>query len=330
MKLDEARQILEIDQNASEEDIKKAFRKKAASAHPDRNPNDANAEEKFKNINKAYQILSGTEKAEDDISQNINSEIFYQHWHDMFNNFFGNREVIERDDIGLRLMASFKECVLGGEREIDFNRQVYCKDCNGKGLEQNSITKCSHCQGAGVIRKSITNGPVRQIFQQACQHCRGTGFSGFACKKCAGNGFLVLKKTLKLKIPPIGDRNTTLMIHNQGNEYANGVVSNVLIDVIPTSQEANMTIDGNNVFSKEAVSLDILLFGGELKVKLIDGEETIKIPPESKLGSMIPIYGRGVKAGKFKQAGNHMVELDLKYPKNLTEDLKAALINAYK
>lgn len=348
MKKNEAYNTLGIQAGASEQEIKKAFRKKAIESHPDKNPNNKNAEVEFKKINQAHQILTGAEKAEDEKvfvqEGNFNNDFFRRNWQDIFGggspfdpftSTYSSRSTYstarppKRKDVSLFINLSFIESILGCDREIEYKKEIFCKSCQGLGKAQSSLKTCPHCKGLGYIDSHISNGFMAQMMRAACAACSGSGKTGENCKDCNGLGFNSSSKKIKVKIPPIGDQKSSLIIRNAGHEYK-GFNSNVLIDVIPTIQHENMYIKNNNVISKEDIPLDLLLFGGEKEVDVVDGKQTIIIPEKSKVGSVVIIKDKGVQVGKFKQAGHHLVELGIKYPTALTEELKTALENAYK
>lgn len=346
MKKSEAYSVLGLSESANEADIKKAFRKKAMEHHPDKNPGNNESEAEFKRINQAYQILTGSEKSEDDhynqTYSNANNDFFRRNWEDIFGAGFSYSPFTQNQpsgfrrttkpitDVSLFLNISFSETVLGCEKEIEYKKEIYCKSCNGAGTDKSTVKICEACKGMGFRQREVRTGFMSQITRETCSLCFGRGKAGDPCKDCGGKGGHYVTKKIKVKIPPIGEKQATLVIKNAGNEYANNITSNVTIDVVPTIKHENMYVKENNVISTESIPLDTLLFGGDVDVPIIDGKHKIHIPKHSKSGSVIVIKDKGVRAGKYKQNGHHLVELAIKYPNNLTEELKTALENAYK
>ncbi len=350
MKKSEAYSVLGLSESADENEIKKAFRKKAVEHHPDKNPGNNDSESEFKKINQAYQILTGSERSEDDhiYSQTIHSnanDFFRRNWEDIFGGagfsyspftqnptkgFDFRRTTKPITDVSLFLNISFTETILGCEKEIEYKKEIYCKSCNGSGTNQSTVKICEACKGMGFRQREVRTGFMSQITRETCSLCFGKGKLGDPCKDCGGKGGNYVSKKIKVKIPPIGEKQATLVVKNAGNEYANNITSNVTIDVVPTIKHENMYVKENNVISTESIPLDTLLFGGDVDVPIVDGKHTIHIPKHSRSGSVIVIKDKGVRAGKYKQNGHHLVELAIKYPNNLTEELKIALENAYK
>lgn len=350
MKRDEAFNVLGLNENATEEEVKKSFKKLAVENHPDRNK-EKDAEEKFKRINQAYQILTGKEKAE---NEHINFDGHGSYPFDPFSgmpggmddfisSFFGgvnNRRAhtqqkpqIILEDLYSSMNVTFEESVLGCTKNISYVINNFCDACEASGFDTTKIAKCKTCSGTGYQKKSLGGHGFLRIEQHQCSSCGGSGLSGEPCKVCNGKRYKEENISLNTKIPPIGDRQIKLCLKGKGHKYKNQA-SDTYIIVNPTPEGngkySKYYIEGINVKSTISVTLDKLLFGGEEKVQTVgDGEVTIKINPLTKIFDEIVIKGSGVKT---KNPGNHIVVVEAIYPEKnkLSDELKAQLEKAYK
>lgn len=339
MKREEAYKTLELEDGATESEIKKAFRSLAAKNHPDQNKDDPKAEARFKTVNEAYQILTGKQKAENenafDYNDNSPSNI-----NDIFNEIFNNGgrpNNIQVHDTVVNLSLTFEESVFGVNKSFSYNVKVGCSDCGGNGINSMKTSRCQKCGGSGHLTIREKMGAFFRTINFPCNFCNGRGFSGDPCKKCSGVGMSDKEKKVSLNIPPLGNALKKFFIRAQGNEFDN-VIGNVIIMVRPTGKKDEMFIDGRNIISTVEIGLDKLLFGGKEKVRTVHGVKEIDIKKMTSPGSTISIKGCGVAGGQdtyktkeFEQ-GNHTVVVQAKYPKKekLTEELKDILEKTYK
>jgi len=349
MKKEEAYSTLELNDSASESDIKKSFRSLAAKTHPDKNNNDPKAESKFKKINEAYQILTGKQKAEDDFpnpfgggfsgfggfdGSNIN---------DFITDFFGgNKNKTSQQqvsDMSVNIKLSFKESVLGVNKSFSYLVKVHCVKCDGQGIDMSKTQRCKKCKGTGNISQTTHMGSFFRTVSLPCNECNGKGIVGEKCPTCLGNTFITKKKEVSLKIPPLGNLAKKFLIKNEGNEIGN-IVGNVIVVVFPTidgdDKFKGMMVDNRNIVSGVEISLDKLLFGGKLDVETIHGVKNIPIKKMTRPGDKITINNCGVNCGEdiysktFKK-GHHIVIVQIKYPEKnkLTKELKEILEKLY-
>jgi molecular chaperone DnaJ len=195
MKKNEAYETLGLTQTATEEDIKKAFRKLAVQYHPDKNKDNPKAEETFKKINQAYQILTGKEKAEDDMpnfsSGGSNPFDFMDNFMDFFGNPFANpfsnQKKPQSNDmfapVFVKTSVNFEESILGCKKHISYKIKHYCEKCCGDGIDTSSKKRCDKCRGTGWISKSVKNGNYINTTRTVCENCRGKGEYGNPCKE---------------------------------------------------------------------------------------------------------------------------------------------------
>lgn len=345
MKRHEAEAILGVSPNASEDEIKKSFRKLAAETHPDRNKDDPSAEDKFKTINQAYQILTGKEKAEGDFNPFGGAESHGSPFNpfdifnmdDIINNFYNRSSSVSKqqfrvDDIEIPQHISFEEAILGATKKISYKVKEYCQTCEAQGIDPNKRTRCQRCNGTGVVKTSVGGAGFIRINQFPCPDCQG-GLTGEKCQACNGNCFRVHDVSVNVKIPPVGDKSARLLVKGKGNFYKKtfGDVYVRIIPIVKGSGEFNdYHIYNNHVMSNLKVTLDKLLFGGKEIIKTVGGEDKeITIEPFTKTNDDIYIKGYGVRG---QNPGDHIITIEAQYPnkENLTEELKQALENAYK
>ncbi|HUU89451.1 MAG TPA: DnaJ domain-containing protein [Candidatus Glassbacteria bacterium] len=332
----EACEVLGVQEADDQGVVKKAFKKKAAQLHPDKNPGDPKAEVEFKKINEAHRILTGQQKSDDPVSfgRTYGNDIFNDfkfNFNDIFNNGFRrtySQPTFNIELIKLQKQIDFKDCVLGSEYSLNYNIKVFCPECDG-GAKNKTI--CSECKGEGAFHSVERGFNFSSVHTTGCSKCNGTGKINGTCLKCSSLGYAVFDKNIKLKIPPIGDKRVSLKLSGAGNLYkiqGREINGDVVVDLIPTTVNNNMKIIGHNVQSKEKVKLDTLLFGGKIQVSVVGGEpQTLEIPQRTPLGTILILRNFGVK--QKTNRGNHLVELDIEYPVKLTDELKEAIKKAY-
>lgn len=350
MKKEEAYRVLNLKEGASDNEIKKSFRTLAAKNHPDQNKDDPNAENNFKKINEAYQILSGKQKAEDEGYfpdsgfQNSGFDGFgFGNVSDFIYDFFNsNKSKVSKPNvipINVNLPLTFEESVFGVNKSFSFLVKVHCVDCDGSGKNNKSKRRCPHCNGSGTIKNVARMGSFSKTVIFTCDKCNGSGQIGDNCKECFGNGFISKKRKVSLKIPPLGNQIKRFSVKNEGNEYKN-IKGDVVVTVVPKTQDdkySEMKIEGRNIISEININLDKLLFGGTIAIKTLYGIKEVEVKKMTRPNDRIVIDGCGVAEGKgdFKREfvqGNHIIIAKINYPKEnkLTEELKKELEKVYK
>ena len=350
MRKNEAYDTLGLSPEANEDEIKKAFRKAAAASHPDVNKDNPKAEENFKKINQAFQILSGKEHAEDEMPQrsefhpgspfgmnieDIMGEMFFNNFGRNSRNPFQHQQQkgnVALDDAKISLNISFEEAVLGCTKNISYEIMNFCIACEAQGIDVNRKNKCNICNGSGFQKIQTGSHGFIQISHSPCSHCKGIGVIGEPCPTCHGKKFKNEEINVNLKVPPIGDKQVRLFLKDKGHKYKNHT-SNAYVHVIPEIEGkgdySKYYIENENVKSTIQVSLDKLLFGGEEKVKTVGGEEvSIQINPLTKMFDEVIIKEKGVRG---KNPGNHIVSIETKYPEKekLTDELRDLIQRAY-
>ncbi|MCS7280521.1 MAG: molecular chaperone DnaJ [Desulfobacterota bacterium] len=322
-------QILNVDRNATEEEIKKAYRRLALKYHPDRNPGDKEAEEKFKDINEAYQVLSDPEKRAKydrygtvDGVDSIFDFGFRTRFDDFFEDFFGDffgrtRRTKRGEDLRYNLEIEFEEAIFGCEKEIEVPKEEKCPVCNGTRIEPGfKPNVCGACGGRGQIR--YTHGFF--TINKTCDSCYGEGYViNHPCKECKGRGYVKTKKRLNIKIPPGVDSGTRLRIRGEGAKSPTDTHPGDLYVVIHVRPHPIFERDGDNVIVRVDVDFPTLCLGGEIKVPTLDGDVKIEIPPGTQPGKVIRLSGMGIPKTRGYGRGDELIYLNVKIPTELTE-----------
>lgn len=343
-------EILGIQKGASDDEIKKAFRKLALQYHPDRNAGDKEAEEKFKEINEAYQVLSDPQKRSqyDQFgTADFNGGGFegggfdfsdFGGFGDIFDSFFGGgfsgssrkrRNGPERGaDIEYTVSLTFNEAVFGVEKEININRSEKCEHCEGTGAKPGSHPKtCDKCGGTGQI-KIQRNTPLGNfVSMSTCDKCGGKGtIISDPCSFCGGSGRTRKQRKIKVNIPAGVDTGNVLPLRGQGEHGINGGPSGDLyinIKVAPHSvfkrKDFDIYIDTHISFAKAAM-------GTEIKVPTIDGDVKYEIPAGTQPGTIFRLKGKGVPRVNSYGRGDQYVNVVVDIPKSINQKQREALM----
>lgn len=317
MHLHEAYKELEIKEGASKEEINKAFRKLAAKYHPDKNKDNKEAEEKFKKINEAKQVL---ESASDNVQNVYFHNVYNKQPGEIFKNY---RPRSNYPDPVIGLNLSFIESVSAVKKQISYIKYDKCPICSGKSFSI-MVDSCTKCNGMG--RTMVTHGPM-QILQE-CSACNGTGKKIEPCKSCNGTGVSSSSVTNEITLPNSIRNGSTIRVQGEGNykgtitdsfpfHFNSGpqqkdIYGDVFISVsVESDNELRLDESGQNIESDINISLLEALKGSIKKVKTIKGELSLKIRPASKNGSKMKVSGYG-PAGE----GSHIFNINVEYPEN--------------
>ena len=342
-------EILSVEKTADGDTIKKSYRKIAMQYHPDRNPGDQTAEEKFKEAAEAYEVLSNAEKRAkyDRFGHQAfqggqggfggggfhdMNDIFSQ-FGDIFGDIFGGSAGFgggssrssrsrnaSRKGADLRYLTEIDlaDVIKGKEQQIEFETESNCDDCNGSGAEKgSSAAKCKHCGGSGQV--------VRQqgFFTMAttCSHCQGAGeVIEKPCTTCRGHGRTKAKRKIKVTIPAGVDNGTRLRVGNEGEGGYRGGPNGDLFVEIRVKDHDVFEREGDHLFAQLDVSYLQFLLGGELTTEAIDGDVTLDIPRGSKPGDRLKVSGRGLPSLRGSRRGDLYYTLNVEFPKKLTEE----------
>ena len=350
-------EVLGVDKNASADEIKKAYRKLAVKYHPDKNPGDKEAEERFKEAAEAYSVLSDADKKAkydqfghagvDGSAPDFSGGFGYLN--DILNDLFGGgfggfggfgggfgggrggqrqQKVYRGRDIRVRVKLTLEEIAKGVEKEISIERSVPCKDCGGKGAKNASdIKTCSACNGTGQVQRVVNTFLGQTVTYSTCQQCGGEGkVISNPCRSCGGTGLVRKRETIKVKIPAGVEAGMQMNISGEGHAAKNNGVNGDLLVVIEEQEHPNLKREGNNLYCTKIVSLPDAILGGEVEVPGIDGSYKIKVEPGTQSGTVVRLRGRGLPTvNGYGGTGDLYVKIAVWIPKKLEKDDKAVI-----
>ena len=326
-------EILGIQKTASEDELKKAFRRLAMKCHPDRCPDDPQAQDRFKEAKEAYEVLGdGKKRAAYDqyghaafehgmggrgggFSGDV-GDIFGDIFSDIFGMGGGGRGRPRRgSDLRYLMELDLEEAVFGIEKKIEVPTLVACAECEGSGSEDGKTSTCDTCRGHGRVR--MQNG----IFsvQQACPHCAGTGKTvANPCRSCRGEGRVNDERTLEVKIPAGVDNGDRIRLTGQGEAGPAGTVPGDLYVEVRVREHAIFTREGDDLYCEVPIRFAQAALGAELAVPTLGGEAKMAIPPETQTGKLFRLRGKGVKSVRSGRTGDLMCRVVLETPVKLT------------
>ena len=351
-------EILGVSKSASAEEIKKAYRKVAMQFHPDRNPGDKAAEEKFKEAAEAYEILSDNDKkAQYDRyghaafapgrgggghpgGMDMN-DIFSQFGDifgdDVFGSFFGGqgrgRQGAQRgrgsrgSDLRVKIKLDFEEIAKGAAKTIKVKKYVACNTCSGSGAkDKNSVQTCGTCGGQGQVRKvqSTFLGQMQTV--ATCPTCSGEGtIITNKCSACRGEGRVFGEETVTLNIPAGVQEGMELRMEAKGNAGERGGMNGDLRVLVEEEAHAELHRDGLNVAYELYLSFPDAVFGTEVQVPTIDGKAKIKIPPGTQSGKIFRLKGKGFPAVQSYEKGDQLIHVNIWTPQSVNSEERAVL-----
>ena len=350
-------EVLGVDKSASEDEIKKAYRKKAKQYHPDLNPGDAQAEAKFKEANEAYEVLSDSQKkarydqfGHAGVDPNYGAgggaygggfggAGFDFDIGDIFSSFFGggaggfggrqaNPNAPRRgEDIQTRVTVSFEEAAKGCKRTVDINRVDTCSECHGSGAKAGTSPKtCPDCGGRGFVNVQQRTAFGVISSQKACPKCQGKGkFVENPCQKCHGSGRVSTKASVEVNIPAGIDDRQVFNISGAGNAGTNGGPKGDLKVAVFVRPHAYFERDGYNVWLEQKVSFTQAALGDTLKVPTLDGDVKFDLPAGTQSGKVFYLRGKGIQHVNSKLKGDQLVKVIVDIPQNLTQRQKEIL-----
>lgn len=331
-------EVLGVDRQANQADLKKAYYKLAKKYHPDHNPNDKEAEEKFKEASNAYQVLSDDEQrarydrfgfdglrgAASNGSGFSNVEDIFSAFGDLFGDFFGGRTSGGRRqargaDLRVDLGLTFAEAVWGATKEVKVTRDVACGTCSGSGAAPGSkVDTCGTCRGKG----QVVHAQGFFMVQTTCPHCRGSGKQiKEVCQDCRGRGTTQETSTLSVTVPAGVDDGQTLRLAGKG-EVAPGGVPGHLYVVLHVQGDERFKRDNEDILSEVEVSFVKAALGGEVEIPTLDenctASATIKLEPGTQPGDVFVRRGQGVPRVGEHGRGDHVIQFKVEIPKKLT------------
>lgn len=339
-------EILGLQKDASDDDIKKAFRKLAIKYHPDKNQGDKEAEENFKEINEAYQVLSDPQKkaqydqfgTSDFNGGGFNGGFDFSDiggFGDIFESFFGGgfssgkrKNGPERGaDIEYTLNLTFEEAVFGAEKEVAINRYERCETCSGSGAKPGTSPKtCDKCGGSGQIRVQRNTPLGSFVSVNTCDKCGGKGkLITDPCPTCKGSGKERKHRKIKINVPAGVDTGNVIPLRGHGEHGVNGGPPGDLYVNIRVANHATFKRKGFDIYIDRHISFGKAALGCELKVPTVDGEVKYDVPPGTQPGTVFRLKGKGVPRVNSSGRGDQFVNIIVDIPKSLSDKQKEAL-----
>ncbi|EKE03005.1 MAG: hypothetical protein ACD_20C00294G0005 [uncultured bacterium] len=339
-------EILEVSKDAAQDDIKRAFRKKARELHPDVNKA-PDAEEKFKELGQAYEVLmdqdkramydryghDGLKNAGYDYSGPF--DFGFGDLNDILSSFFGGGFTSGRSrqhanapmrgsDLRLDLHITFEEAIFGAEKNVEIQHLEACKSCNGSGAEPGTTpVTCTACNGYGQVQQTTQTilGHFTQV--STCPNCQGAGMKATPCKGCNGQGRKEVGKTLNVKIPKGVDTGNKLRINSEGDAGKNGGPAGDLYVVLLVQTHKSFKRDGVNIYLDYNITFPQAALGDEVEVDTVDGKNQLKIQSGIQTGSILTIKGAGVPhLNNPNRRGDQFVRINVITPTNINEEEK--------
>jgi molecular chaperone DnaJ len=344
--------VLGVSRSASEEDLKRAYRKLALKYHPDRNPGDKAAEESFKEAAEAYEVLRDPQKKRiydaygheglqgSGFSGFRGFEDIFSSFGDVFQEFFSfgfggspRSRTASRpgDDLAYDMVLGFEEAVFGVEKEISIETFVGCDQCGGSGAEPGTReSMCPMCQGSGQVVQS--QGFFR--ISTTCVRCQGTGRVLVSpCNSCGGQGRVRKSRKVQVKVPPGVDTGTRLRLRGEGDFGYRGGVAGDLFVRLEVRQHELFERDGDNLYCKVSISFIQAILGDKIEIPTLEGVKIVEIEPGTQPGAVIRFSGEGVPRLRGYGRGDLFIEVEVKIPKQVTprqEELLMAFIELEK
>ena len=346
-------EVLGIQKGASEDEIKKAYKKLARKYHPDMNPGDKEAEEKFKEVNEANEVLSDPEKkarydqfgfagVDPNYGAGAGGGAYgggfdFGDLGDIFGSFFGggfgggqrrNPNAPQRgESIRASVSVSFTEAAFGCEKSVTLERSEQCPTCKGNGCAPGTTPEiCPDCHGTGTVQTRrqtpmgvfTSNGP--------CRKCGGTGrLIHQPCPDCRGTGAVRKRKTIKVNIPAGIDHGQTISLRGQGNAGRNGGPAGDLLITVMVQPHELFRRDGVDVFCEAPITFAQAVLGAELEIPTIDGKVKYSIPEGTQTGTVFRLKGKGIPVLNGRGRGDQYVTVTIETPRNLNKEQKEAL-----
>ncbi|MDR2475534.1 MAG: molecular chaperone DnaJ [Bacteroidales bacterium] len=339
-------EVLGIAKNATDDEIKKAYRKKAIEFHPDKNPGDKAAEEKFKEAAEAYEILSNKEKRQryDQFGHagvggassgfgggGMTMEDIFATFGDIFGGHFSNfggfgassPRMNRGSDLRVKVKLTLKEIATGAEKKLKVKKYVTCKSCSGSGADGNNFSTCSQCRGTGTVTRvqSTIFGQMRS--QSTCPSCNGEGKTiTKRCPSCNGEGVMLNEEIIPIRIPAGVEEGMQLSMTGRGNAARRGGINGDLLVVIEEEPDSELIRDDNDLIYNLLLPFPTAVLGGTAEVPTIDGHAKVKIEPGTQAGKVLRLRGKGLPRVNSYGTGDLLVNVGVYVPEKLSKDEK--------
>lgn len=357
--------ILGVSKDASKDEIKKAYRKKAKKYHPDRNPDNAEeAREKFKKISEAYEVLADEEKRQrydrygkqgveqdfgsggfqwsdfshrDDV-EDLFSDLFGGRsrgggFDDLFSEFFGGRRASRRQkqqrrgsNLKMTLEVTLKDVREGKEKNFKLNRQAQCDECGGSGSKSGGTKTCPNCGGSGEVKQVQRRGIQQLITVSECPQCNGTGkIVENPCSKCGGSGVVDKREQISIKVPPGTKDGTRLRVRGKGDAGKRGAPPGDLYIVLRVKPHDTFKRSRNNLIMETEVTMTEAALGTKIKVPTLEDKVEVKVPEGTQPGDQLRLSGKGLPRPNGRGYGDLIIKINVVIPEKLNKDQKQLL-----
>lgn len=349
-------EVLGVEKGASDADIKKAYRQMAKKYHPDLNPGDKAAEEKFKEVGEAYEVLSDSEKrarydqfGHAGVDPNFGAggpggayNVDFGDLGDIFSSFFGggfggggraNPNAPRRgSDLSKTVTLSFEEAAKGCSKDVEYNRIETCSQCSGSGAQPGTSPKtCTDCGGTGYVRVNQRTpfGVIQS--QHACNTCQGTGkIVEHKCSKCSGMGKVRVKATRSVEFPAGVDEGQKVRVSGAGNQGSNGGTSGDLYVNVDIRPHHIFERQGYDVHMEQPITYGQAVFGADIEVPTLDGPVKIKVPAGTQPGDINRMQGKGIQRLNSRSKGDQYVHFTVVVPKSVTSEQRDLIMQLEK
>ena len=345
-------EVLGVAKGASDEEIKKAYRRRAKECHPDLHPGDKAAEARFKELNEAYEVLSDSDKrarydqfGHAGVDPNFNPGGGFGGFGggfedidlgDLFGSFFGGgfgggqrrpAGPQKGDSLRAQITLTFEEAAFGCEKDLNITRDDACETCHGTGCAPGTTAEtCSKCHGSGVVRIQRGGGSLAFSTTAPCDVCHGTGkVIHTPCNTCHGAGSVRRQRRIHVTIPAGIDDGQAVSLHGQGNAGKDGGPAGDLIVVVAVKPHAKFRRDGADVYMVQEVSFPQAALGAELEIDTLDGKVKWTLPAGTQTGTTFRLRDRGIPLLRGRGRGDQFVTVQLQTPQRLTAEQREAL-----